>query len=73
MKRQKSKPSTTLKTMKPEAILETRTSLNLTQLEVARGCGVTLSAARAWETMAYSPTPENMDKLVKFFESKLKD
>ena len=42
-----------------------RTEKGLTQLEVAKYCGVSPTAYRMWEFEVATPKPENMEKLEK--------
>lgn len=46
-------------------IKQLRTSLHLTQVEVAIKCNVSLSTYRLWESGVTTPTIENMEKLKK--------
>jgi transcriptional regulator with XRE-family HTH domain len=49
---------------------ERRTRLGFTQIEVAIAIGVSMSAYQLWERGAMNPTPDNQEKLDKFFEEK---
>jgi len=46
-----------------ENLKEFREAANLTQIEAAKACGVSLSGYRWWEMGANKPNAENMEKL----------
>lgn len=46
-----------------ENIKEKRLKKELTQIEVAKHCNVSLTSYRLWESGVQRPTPENMKKL----------
>jgi len=46
-----------------ENLKESRHAANLTQIEAAKACGVSLSGYRWWEMGANKPNAENMEKL----------
>ena len=51
-------------------IKELRKELGLTQVEVAKQVGVSLSAYLLWERGVSNPTPENLEKLKKVLQVK---
>lgn len=44
-------------------IKKLRLAKGLTQMQVAKAVGVSLTALRVWEGGASNPTPENLEKL----------
>jgi len=51
--------------MKDMKLFEKRTELGLTQTEVARKVGASLSSYRLWEAGVTTPKPKNLEKLKK--------
>ena len=49
--------------MKSEEIKEHRLKNKMTQVDVCRAVGVSLTAFRNWEMGAVNPSPENLEKL----------
>ena len=52
--------------MRPD-LRQIRQRNDLTQVEAARGVGVSLGTYRLWELGAGQPNPENLEKLVSLF------
>uniref|UniRef100_A0A6M3JK30 Putative DNA binding, helix-turn-helix domain containing protein n=1 Tax=viral metagenome TaxID=1070528 RepID=A0A6M3JK30_9ZZZZ len=46
-----------------KGIKERRIELKLTQVELAKKCGVSLMTIQLWEREAGSPSPKNLEKL----------
>lgn len=51
--------------MEHEEIKRLRIKKELTQIQIARLCGVSLAGYRLWETGAGKPTEKNLEKLKK--------
>lgn len=49
-------------------IKKKREELKMTQIEVAKACGVSLMTYQLWEREAMTPKQENMEKLMKVLQ-----